>query len=131
MHPQNNSAKDCAITPPPPLPLFIPPFYWQAQSLALYCVHLFFSKKQKRSLASSGVAVCVRMWSTTGVCALIWDYLVIVCLQNHNQFTCSYFLILLVPHPYFSVPSLHHDKYLTLSRDNNGPSSYAGVNGER
>lgn len=32
--------------------------------------------------------------------------------------------------PHLSIATLHYEKYLTLSPENNSPSSYAGVNGE-
>lgn len=114
MHPQNNSAKDCAITPPSPPPQFGPPSYEQAESLAPYCVHLL-SRYRIWCLKSA------RDPPLTAYC--------LPRLQLHLHAHIFFFSRSL--DPYFSIPILHFDKYLTLSRDDNSPSSDAGVNGER
>lgn len=102
MHPQNNSAKDFAITPPPPHPLFIPPFYWQAEYLTLYCVHLFFPRSRNRVWY---LQVCLYVCD----CGQPQFYLVVSDITvylnlNHTQFTRSYFLILLGSHPNTAFP---------------------------
>lgn len=96
-------------------PLFSPPSYEQAESLAPCCVHLLsrhriWCLKSARDPALS--AYCLPQLQPWSICTHIFFF----------------------PRsldPYFSIPILHCDKYLTLSWDNNSPSSDAGVNGER
>lgn len=75
MHPQNNSAKNCAITPPPPLALFTPPLYWQAESLARHvsvCSEFgVFRCVWMCDCVRESVCMCMHVWSPTGVCALV------------------------------------------------------------
>lgn len=116
------------------LPLLFPcSFHLSTTKLSpSYCVHLFFPRNGSKVWH-------VQVWFYVCLCQLqeyvhfyssIWY--VVYLHQNHSQFTCSYFLILLSPHhnPLFPLLVLHYDKYLTLSWDNNSPSFYAVVNGE-